>query len=202
MKKARDLLIKAFVVAAVALCSSELNEQRAFGQTTHDGEPQPEISEAYDEVQNETAQEVETDQVSQQETSETEAFHGEAAVKSEEEVVSVKIAEAREALKKGEIERAISLLNEALSANHGNAEIYFFRGFALASQENFAAAAPDFEKAIELDPANAQNHYYAGMVYGRLRMTDLMVFHYRKFLELAPNALEAPMVQSFLRSVS
>jgi len=113
----------------------------------------------------------------------------------------LKVGQARVALKKGETDRAIVLLNEAQEANSASAAIFHYRGIAQASKQDFTAAAADLEKAVELDPSNAQSHYYAGMVYGRLRRTDRMVNHYQMFLKLAPNSPEAPKVQSLLRSV-
>ena len=113
----------------------------------------------------------------------------------------LKVGQARIALKKGETDRAIVLLNEAQQADDDNAAVFHYRGIAQASKQNFTAAAADLERAAELDPSNAQSHYYAGMVYGRLRKTDQMVNHYQMFLRLAPNSPEAPKVQSLLRSV-
>jgi len=117
------------------------------------------------------------------------------------EVATAKITEAREALKKGETDRAITLLNEVIAADPNNAEAYHFRGVAHAGKENFPAAAADLEKAIELNPGDAQSHYFAGMVYGRLNQTDKMVDHYEAFLRLSPESPEAAKVQSLLRSV-
>jgi tetratricopeptide (TPR) repeat protein len=113
----------------------------------------------------------------------------------------LKVGQARVALKKGATDRAITLLNEAQAADSENAELYHYRGIARASKQDYAAAAADLEKAIELDPSSAESHYYAGMVYGRLKRTDRMVNHYQMFLRLAPNSPEAPKVQSLLRSV-
>jgi len=117
------------------------------------------------------------------------------------QVSAPKIAEAREALKNGETDRAIALLNEAQTADPNNWEVFHLRGVAHAGKQNFAAAATDLEKAIELNPNDAMNHYYAGMVYGRLNQTDKMVNHYETFLRLAPDSPDAPKVQSLLRSV-
>lgn len=113
----------------------------------------------------------------------------------------LKVGQARVALKKGETNRAITLLNEAQATGSDNPDIYHYRGIAKASRQDYAGAAADLEKAIEIDPSRAQSHYYAGMVYGRLRRTDQMVNHYQMFLRLAPNSPEAPKVQSLLRSV-
>jgi Flp pilus assembly protein TadD len=120
---------------------------------------------------------------------------------SSPEVSAAKLAEAREALKAGQPDRAITLLNEAQTADPNNWEIYHVRGIAHAGKESFAPAAADLEKAVELNPSDAQSHYYAGMVYGRLGQTDKMINHYEAFLRLAPDSPEAPKVQSLLRSV-
>ena len=111
-----------------------------------------------------------------------------------------KVGLARVVMKAGNTERALALLNEAQKANSDNPEVYHYRGIAQASRQDFASAAADLEKALELDPSNAYSHYYAGMVYSRLKRTDKMINHFQMFLKLAPKAPEAPKVQSLLRS--
>ena len=124
----------------------------------------------------------------------------EAAQPQQSEVAAAKLNEAREVLKAGDTDKAITLLNEAQAADANNAEVYHFRGVAHASKTNFQAAAADLEKAIEIDPANAQSHYYLGIVYSRLGQRDKSINHYQTFLKLAPDSPDAPKVQSLLRA--
>ncbi len=112
-----------------------------------------------------------------------------------------KVGLARVVMKKGNRARALTLLNEAAEEKADNPDVYHYRGIVQASRQDFVSSAADLEKAIQLDPSNAYNYYYAGMAYSRLRRPDKMVNNFQMFLKLAPNAPEARKIQSLLRSV-
>ena len=112
-----------------------------------------------------------------------------------------KVGLARVFMKKGDTAQALTLLNEAETVKEDNAEVYHYRGIVKASRQDFASSAADLEKAILIDPSNPYSYYYAGMSYSRLKRPDKMVNYFQMFLKLAPNAPEAPKVQSLLRSV-
>jgi Flp pilus assembly protein TadD len=59
-------------------------------------------------------------------------------------------------------------------------------------------AIPELERAATLAPNHAYAHYYLGMSYNQTDRKDLSIAHLRRFLELAPDAPEAPAVRSFL----
>jgi tetratricopeptide (TPR) repeat protein len=92
-------------------------------------------------------------------------------------------------------------INEALEKNASDADAYYCRGLLGAARGDFAAAAPDLEKAIQLDPSHAYAHYHAGIVYNRLKRPDMMARHFQAFLQLAPTAPEAGKVRDLLRAI-
>jgi tetratricopeptide (TPR) repeat protein len=90
----------------------------------------------------------------------------------------------------------------ALRAAQGdNPEVYYLRGRVASGRKDYAAAAPDFEKAIELNPRHAYAYYYAGIAYNSLKRRDKTVQYFNTFLKLAPDAPEAEKVQSLLRAL-
>ena len=68
-------------------------------------------------------------------------------------------------------------------------------------KENYVEAAAAFDEAATLNPAFAYAHYYAGLAYSRIDRTDQMALRFERFLQLAPRAPEASLVQSLMRSV-
>ncbi len=74
-------------------------------------------------------------------------------------------------------------------------------GLVQAQQVDYAAAAASFEQATENDPAFAYAYYYAGLAHSRLDRTDQMAINFERFLQLAPDAPEAPRVESLMRSI-
>jgi len=114
--------------------------------------------------------------------------------------------EARVALGKSymlqeKLDNAMRTLDMAAKALPDNAEIWLYRGMIHLKRDRFSDAAKQLAKAIELDPKLAHAHYYFGMANSRIKRPDLMVKHFQLFLELAPDAAEAPKVRSLLRSL-
>jgi tetratricopeptide (TPR) repeat protein len=86
-----------------------------------------------------------------------------------------------------------------LNAENGNA--HYALGLALAYKQDFKSAAPSLEKALAINPNNAYGHYQLGMVQYRLKRYDQTIAHFEKFLEMMPDAPEAPQVKSILKTV-
>jgi tetratricopeptide (TPR) repeat protein len=74
-------------------------------------------------------------------------------------------------------------------------------GLVRMDAQQWALAAPAFERATQVDGNSAYAHYYAGMAYNRLKRLDRMLPHLTRFLELAPNAPERPAVQQVLKAL-
>lgn len=82
-----------------------------------------------------------------------------------------------------------------------NAEAPYYLGLAYVGKKNYAEAAKQLEKALEMDPHNDYAHYYLGQVYSSLKRPDKMVDHFTTFLKRQPDAPEADKVRSVLRAV-
>jgi tetratricopeptide (TPR) repeat protein len=113
----------------------------------------------------------------------------------------IKVGLARVQIERKQMDKALPLLDEAVSANPKNADAYYYRGVVRANRQDFKGAAADLDKVLEFTPNHAKAHYYDGLSYHRLGRPDKMVEHFQIFLKLAPNAPEAERVRSLLRSV-
>ncbi len=78
---------------------------------------------------------------------------------------------------------------------------HFQMGIVQVRREDYAAAAAAFEQVTTYAPAFAYGYYYGGQANSRIDRPDQMAINFERFLQLAPEAPEAPRVQSLLRSV-
>lgn len=72
-------------------------------------------------------------------------------------------------------------------------------GRARHEAQQWGPSAAAFSRAAEIDGQSAYAHYYAGVAYNRLKRIDPMVVHFRRFLELAPEAPEREQVEQLLK---
>lgn len=80
-------------------------------------------------------------------------------------------------------------------------EAHFQVGLVLAKRQDWRGAAEAFERAVDLNPANAYAHYYGGLMQYRAGRPDRMANHFEQFLKLAPEAPERPEVLQIMRTV-
>src|SRR5262249_6279407 len=66
---------------------------------------------------------------------------------------------------KGEYDRAIADLDEAIQLRPKLANPYSHRGFAYGKKGDYERAMADLNKAIELDPKYARGHTNRGLIY-------------------------------------
>jgi tetratricopeptide (TPR) repeat protein len=92
-------------------------------------------------------------------------------------------------------EKAWSALESARLANPKSSDVYLYHGIYYYELKEYPKAVEDLEKAIKLNSKNAYAYYYAGMAYSEMGSPDKMVEVFKIFLELAPNAPEAPDVK-------
>jgi tetratricopeptide (TPR) repeat protein len=90
---------------------------------------------------------------------------------------------------------------QAIAHGGSIAEAYYQQGLALSMKQDMAGASAAFQKAVDLDPAWAYAHYYAGLSYAKVKRADLTASHFQTFLKLAPDAPEKPEVQSILKTL-
>jgi Tfp pilus assembly protein PilF len=94
---------------------------------------------------------------------------------------------ADEALKKGEVDKAIVLYTEALNENPNDCDILSDRGTAFLHKKDQLRSLADFNKAIDLDPNYAFR--YAARAFAKQNFGDLdgAVADYKKAVELDPS---------------
>ncbi len=78
---------------------------------------------------------------------------------------------------------------------------HYQMGIVHARRKDNAGAAAAFEQVTTLAPAFAYAYYYGGLANSRIDRPDRMAINFERFLQLAPNAPEAPRVLSLMRSV-
>jgi len=64
--------------------------------------------------------------------------------------------------------------------------------------KKYPEAIQSLERTVELQPNNAYARYHLALAYNQTKRIDLAVLHLHRFLELAPNAPEAPQVNALL----
>ena len=98
----------------------------------------------------------------------------------------------------GNAAAAVEPLKKAVGQNEKNQQAHFGLGLAYLKLERLDEAMIALDKAWKLDSEDAYTHYYLGMTHNQKGQTNLAVRHLQRFVELAPNAPEAPAVRSFL----
>ena len=96
---------------------------------------------------------------------------------------------------------ALEPLKKAVAIDGEYAEARFGIGLAYVKMKNLGEAIPELDKATKLDPNHAYAHYNLGMAYNQTDKKALSIAHLRRFVELAPDAPEAPAVRSFLSKI-
>lgn len=109
------------------------------------------------------------------------------------------LAEARALLEREDADRARELLNPALKAHPQNAELHYLRGLARYVRKEFAAAAADFDRSLQLDPSSPGAYYHRGLC--RFDLFDLKgAFEdVSRAIELKPDFDEVWFVRARIR---
>jgi tetratricopeptide (TPR) repeat protein len=108
----------------------------------------------------------------------------------------ISIALARAYLGLKQYDRAWSNLESARIEDANSSEAFMYRGVYFLQQKKFKEAIADLDKAISLDPKNAYAYYYIGDAYFDTGKPDKTVEAFKMFLQLAPDAPEAPKVRA------
>lgn len=103
--------------------------------------------------------------------------------------LAIKIAV--EAFKAGKLEVARRLVLDALLVDDSQADALALLGAIFCADKNFAAALPLFQRAVELDPANAQFQYNLAVTYFELVLWDAALLCYQQVLALSPGHIPA-----------
>lgn len=106
-----------------------------------------------------------------------------------------------ESLIDANIEQALEAATQAAAS----APDFFFAQYQLglvkAERQDWTGAADAFERATQIDPTFAYAHYYAGLVYSKVKRADRTATHFEVFLKLAPKAPERLAVESIMRTL-
>lgn len=97
-----------------------------------------------------------------------------------------KLARAQKAVEEADFPAAISLLEELVVENSGNAEAWSQLGVCYLETQRADDAVEALSRAVEAAPTHAQGHYLLGNACGSLGQLDRAAACYRRALELDP----------------
>jgi Flp pilus assembly protein TadD len=99
----------------------------------------------------------------------------------------MKLNDAKQAIKNSDFEKAILILSEIISNGGDNYEPFAVRAVAYRKIKNFQLSVDDFEKAIELDPQNADLRTEKGVSLFHQKSIDLALLEMNIAVSLEPN---------------
>jgi tetratricopeptide (TPR) repeat protein len=80
-------------------------------------------------------------------------------------------------------------------------EPHFLNGRKLASQMDYDGAVEAYEKAVEVNPHSAAAHFELAWLYeGKENDPAAAIYHYERFLKLAPNSGKAEVAQAHINN--
>lgn len=110
-------------------------------------------------------------------------------------VYQIDLALAQAHLSLDQFEEAWPKLESARNEDPGSSDVFLYRGIYYYKQKDYSKAIESLEKAISLDSKKAYAYYYLGMAYTEIEDVQRMLEAFKIFLELAPDAPEAPDVK-------
>ena len=105
------------------------------------------------------------------------------------------------AFEKGDLAQAEGILLQALDMNPNLAVAHSALGRVLAKAERYEAAAAELKKAISLDATDAAAFYVLGYALRSLQRDIEAAEAYERYLELTPDATDAPQIRSWMAEV-
>lgn len=90
--------------------------------------------------------------------------------------------------------RALALVQQYVSSNPNNASGHVVLGTLDFESKSYSAAQAEFDRAIQIDPKDAEAYVRLGKLYEAEGRTELAIAPYRKALDLQPNAPLATLV--------
>lgn len=100
-----------------------------------------------------------------------------------------------------DVDGALDAARRSTEMAGGLPEAHYQLGMVLAKQQQWPAAAAEFDRVAELQPDNAYAQYNGGLMYYRANRPDRMAIRFEQFLKLAPEAPERPEVLQIMRTV-
>jgi len=108
-------------------------------------------------------------------------------------------------VKRGQHEESIAFLTRATGRSLGKAEYLFARGEVQrlrAADGDLNAALKDLQAAAALGNEPPETHRSLGVIYRTTKHPDDARSSFERYLKLAPNAADAPMIKSYLEELS
>lgn len=97
---------------------------------------------------------------------------------------------------KGDFNRAIIDLTQAIKLDSNYAEAYFLRGVAYGIKKDFGQAIEDLTQAIALESDDPFYYNYRALAYFKKKEYDLAIADVNKTLKLNPNFAEAYLIRN------
>jgi tetratricopeptide (TPR) repeat protein len=110
----------------------------------------------------------------------------------------IQLATARARLGLGQFDEAWKNLESARIEDGKASDVYVYRGQFYVLQKKNSEAIKELEKAIKLDDKNAYAYYYLGFAYYQAGQPDKAVTALKMFLQLNPNAPDAPKAKKLV----
>jgi tetratricopeptide (TPR) repeat protein len=104
-------------------------------------------------------------------------------------------------LLEGNVDAGLASAQRAVEMAGDSEDAQYQLGLVFARRQAWREAAAAFDRASDINPANAYAHYYGGLMQYRANRPDLMAIHFERFLQLAPEAPERPEVLQIMRTV-
>ena len=111
-------------------------------------------------------------------------------------VYQIDLALAQAHLGLDQLEEAWPKLESAKKEDPDSSDVFLYRGIYYYKQKDYAKAIESLDKTISLDSKKAYAYYYIGMAYTEIQDVQKMLDAFKIFLELAPDAPEAPDVKN------
>ncbi len=110
-------------------------------------------------------------------------------------VYQIDLALAQAHIGLNQFDEAWPKLESARNEDPDSSDVFLFRGVYYYKQKDYKKAIEALEKSISLDAQKAYAYYYVGMAYSETQDVQKMLEAFKIFLQLAPDAPEAPDVK-------
>ena len=80
-----------------------------------------------------------------------------------------------------------------------NADMHYNLGTIFLKNKQYAEAIKEYERVLELRPADSETHYNLGVLYDDYsKDRDKALYHYQKYLTMNPKAPDAKKIESYI----
>lgn len=123
----------------------------------------------------------------------------EAALKLNPSFIKAYLAKANAQIGKGAKDEALATLEQGLTVAPENMDLWYLKGILLYNKQDYPGAIETFNKVITSIPDKAYAHYYLGLSNYNAGKKPQAIQSFERFLQLAPEAPEAPQIRELLR---